>query len=243
MELFLQEKQRFVAGTKLTSGRSLDKLSLKVKADYYEGMKEAFDDAFKQYARREKKKYAEERQGLMTPVVDRLFRYFNSAEDTFAACFADCIELAKKILGNNRYGIAQKFTNMSFKYLLCYADAAEFEAKFEHCHMPLDIYTISWVRALKNKDINKRLNAVNNAWANMDKPLYDAIQELVQNKLYSGYTYQISFNKKATEATCVLPKNKLFAEFIIWRQEQLNILYRTIEKAEADFERLGIQWL
>ena len=36
----------------------------------------------------------------MTPVVDRLFRYFNSAEDTFAACFADCIELAKK------YGIA-----------------------------------------------------------------------------------------------------------------------------------------
>ena len=243
MELFIQEKQQFIQGTKLRSGRSLAGLSLKVQADYYEGMEKAFDDAFNQYARRENKKYADEKEALMTPMVARLFRYFHSPEDTFDVCFADCIDLSKKILDNNRYGIAQKFTNMSFKYLLCYADAGEFESKFAHCHLPLDIYTIRWIRFLKNKDINRRLSSVNNAWANIDKPLYDDIQELVVNTLHSGYTYRITFNKKATNATCVLPENRLFAEFIIWRQEQLSELYRALKKVEPDFERLGLQWI
>lgn len=248
MRLFLQEKQQFVKGTNLKSGRSLDSLSLKVQADYYEGMEKAFDDAFNQYARREKKKYAAEKQEWMTPMVALLFRYFNSEEYTFDACFADCIKLSKKILNNNRYGLAQKFTNMSFKYLYCYRDATEFEEKFERCHMPLDAYTIHWVKSLKsnellkNKDILRRLNAINNAWTKIEEPLYTDIQELVADTLLSGYTYTISFNRKANNTIC-LPKNRLAAEFIIWHQEKINELYRAIKKAESDFERLGIQWI
>lgn len=218
-------------------------LSLKRKDDYCWGMEKAFDDAFNQYARREKKKYSIEKQVLMKPIVDRLFEYFNSVDDSFVGCFEECIDLSKKILNNNRYGVAQKFVNMSFKYLYCYADAADFENKFKDCHMPLDKYTIKWIKSLKNKNINQRLGLINNAWANIDKFLYNDIQTLITDTLISNYTYTISFNKQAKETTCTLPENKLYAEFIIWHQEKINEIHNIIEQAESDFDRLGIRWL
>jgi hypothetical protein len=165
-KLLCKERQEFINEMKLRCD-----LSLKTKEDYYFGMEKAFDDAFNQYARRNKKNYANDRQKLMSPIVDRMFLYFNSPNDNFENCFAECIELAKKILENNLYGIAQKFTNMSFKYLYCYSDADSFENKFENCHIPLDKYTIKWIKSLKNKNINKKLNNINNAWANIDKEL------------------------------------------------------------------------
>ena len=237
MELLLQEKSEFIKGMKLKRN-----LSLRKKEDYYFGMEKAFDDAFNQYARREKKKYATEKRILMKPLVDRLYAYFNSDNDNFDVCFKECIDLSEKILNNNRYGIAQKFTNMSFKYLYCYVDAIDFENKFKDCHMPLDKYTINWIKSLKNKNINGKLGLISNAWANIDKTLYEEIQALITNTLNSNYTYTISFNKQASETTCVLPKNKLYAEFIIWHQEKINELYKIVKKAECDFDRLGIRW-
>ena len=236
-KLLCKERQEFINGMKLRCD-----LSLKNKEDYYFGMEKAFDDAFNQYARRNKQKYANDKQKLMSPIVDRMFSYFNSPNDNFENCFAECIELAKKILENNLYGIAQKFTNMSFKYLYCYSDADSFENKFEQCHIPLDKYTINWIKSLKNKNINKKLNNINNAWANIDKELYYEIQELVTKTLNEDHNYVISFNQKSNEKSCVLPKNKLFAEFIIWHQEQLNELYVIVKRSEKDFERLGLQW-
>jgi len=238
LELLLQEKEGFIKRMKLKSN-----LSLKQIDDYYFGMEKAFDDAFNQYARREKKKYADDKQELMKPIVERIFTYFNSAEDIFDDCFAECIVLSKKILNNNRYGVAQKFTNMAFKYLFCYYDANEFEEKFQECHMPLDKYTIKWVKSLKDKKVNQRLGLISNAWANIDETLYKDIQKLITNTLNKNCTYIISFNKYATETTCILPKNKLYAEFIIWHQEKINELYTMIERAEGDFNRLGIRWI
>lgn len=237
LNLLLQEKIEFIKGMKLQPN-----LSLTRKEDYYFGMEKAFDDAFKQYARREKKKYATAKQTLMEPIVDRLFKYFNSAEDNFNSCFNDCIALSKQILNNNRYGVAQKFTNMSFKYLYCYADAINFENKFYDCHMPLDKYTIKWVKSLKNKTLNQQLGAVNNAWANIDEELYNNIQGFIGDTLKSNIQYTISYNKKHTETTCILPENRLYAEFIIWHQEKVNELYAIIKRAENDFERIGIDW-
>lgn len=243
MELLLKERQLFIQGMKLRSGESSLSLSLRIKSDYYKGMEKAFDDAFNQYARREKKKYAENKQTLMEPIVERLFAYFNSEEDSFAACFTDCIDLSEKILNNNRYGVAQKFTNMSFKYLYCYGDAFDFESKFQDCHMPLDKYTINWVRSLKDKKINQRLALISSAWANIDEALYRDIQTLITDTLNAGFTYRISFNKQSGGKICILPSNRLYAEFIIWHQEKVNELYNIIERAEPDFERLGIQWI
>lgn len=238
MQLLYDERNKFIKGMKLESN-----LSLKNKEDYYFGMEKAFDDAFNQYARREKKKYATEKHNLMKPIAERLFVYFNSDNDNFDVCFADCIEMSKKILNNNRYGVAQKFTNMSFKYLYCYADAYDFEDKFQDCHMPLDKYTIKWIKSLKDEKINQRLGAISNAWANIDETLYNDIQNLITNTLNSEFTYVISFNKQASETTCILPKNKLYAEFIIWHQEKIKELYSIIERAELDFDRLGIRWV
>ena len=235
--LLQNERDEFIKGMK-----SNNNLSLKNKNDYYFGMEKAFDDAFNQYARRNKTKYATEKRNLMTPLVDRLFTYFNSESDTFDNCFSDCIRLSKAILGNNLYGVAQKFTNMSFKYLYCYSDAENFENKFEDCHMPLDQYTLKWVRTLKNKEINKRLDVIKSAWSNIDEPLYNDIQTSIGEILRKNYEYIISYDKSSNCNTCILPENKLLAEFIIWHQEQLNELYMVIKRSEKDFERLGIQW-
>lgn len=237
LELLEQEKEEFIKEMKLESN-----LSLTLKNDYYIGLEKAFDDAFNQYARREKKEYAAEKHDLMKPVVERLFNYFNSAEDNFVDCFTKCIYLSEKILGNNRYGIAQKFINMSFKCLYCFSDAGNFKNKFQECHMPLDKYTIKWVKSLKDKNINQRLGKINNAWANIDVKLYNDIQELITNTLNSKFKYTISFNKQSSETNCVLPKNKLYAEFIIWHQEKINELHNKLERAESDFDRLGIRW-
>lgn len=238
MVLLLQEKEEFIKEMKVSPY-----LSIKRIEDYYEGLGKAFDDAFNQYARREKKSYGPEKIKMMKPIIERMFAYFHSDEDRFADCFTACIDLSKSILDNNRYGIAQKFTNMAFKYLYCYSDADEFEEKFRECHMPLDKYTLRWVKRLKDTTINQRLGAIRGAWANIDKPLYDAIQERITETLNNRCTYTISFNKNATETTCILPEHKLYAEFIIWHQEKINEWHALIARAEKDFDRLGIQWI
>lgn len=241
MDLLYKERERFIKETKCGSN-----LSLKNKNDYYWGIEKAFDDAFNQYARRTKKKYATEKSDLMKPIIERLFDYFNSEQDTFNKCFDDCIEFSKKILQNESFGIAQKFVNMSFKYLYCYADAntTEFEHKFEECHMPLDKYSIKWIRTLNNKNVNQRLSAVNNAWSEIkDESLYKDIQELISTTLNNNYSYGIGYRKGEKAQTCILPANKLYAEFIIWHQEKINELHRIIERNEHDFDRLGIRWI
>ena len=237
LELLQKEKEEFIKVMKIEPNWSLKEID-----DYYFGVRKAFNDAFNQYARREKKKYAKDKNDLIKPIVERLFSYFNS-DDSFDKCFEDCIEHSKKILKNDTYGLAQKFTNMSFKYLYCYADAVDFEDKFKDCHMPLDKYTIKWVKFLGNETINQRLGLINNAFSKIDESLYNDIQELITDTLNSNYHYTISFNKQASETSCILPENKIYAEFIIWHQEKINELHNTIKRAEGDFERLGISWI
>ena len=244
LALAQKEKNEFVQGVKFKDGTSLLEKSLEKEDDYYYGVEKAFDDAFNQYARRNGKKYAQSKQKLMEPIVKRLYKYFNAENDNFDVCFNDCIQLSKNILNNNLYGIAQKITNMSFKYLYCYQDMDAFKDKFEKCHLPLDKYTINWIKSLQNNTVNNGLKKIKNAWANIEQPLYNDIQKLVDDTLKTDtYTYRISFNETANEQTCVLPKNKLLAEFIIWHQEHLNELHLIIERHEKDFDRLGIQWL
>lgn len=239
--MFEIERKEFIKELKLTK---LNKdLFLRNKDDYYMGLEKAFDDAFNQYARRTKQKYKENKRDLIKPVAEVLYQYFNSEDETFDDCYKNCIDASKKILNNNLYGIAQKFTNMSFKYLCCYKDADDFRDKFAECHMPLDKYTIKWIKSLKNKKINESLSEINDSWTNMSEKLYNEIQGLADKTLKENNDYLISYNKNSTEQTCKLPQNKLFAEFIIWHQEKINEMHHQIKKSEKDFERLGIKWL
>lgn len=239
MNILFEERNNFITEMKIETI-----LSIKNKENYYNGMEKAFDDAFNQYARRMSITYASEKKNLIKPVVDRLYTYFTNDEDDFDKCYAECIERSKDILENGRYGIAQKFVNMSFKYLYCYNGALELEHKFDRCYMPLDKYTIKWVKSLNDKSVNKKLNDIKNAWANLEEPLYNEIQELITKTLNARYEYTISYNPNAEEnGKCILPTNKLHAEFIIWHQEKINELYKIIKKSEHDFERLGIKMI
>lgn len=213
--------------------------SLKKREDYEIILGKAFDDAFNQYARRNNKLYANNKQELMKPVIELLFRYFNEECVKFNDCYNSSIEEAMKILDNYSYGIAQKFVNMSFKYLYCFDDADEFIGGFEECHMPLDKYTLNWVKTLGNKDINEAMKKINFAWTNIDKDLYNKIQEFIENTLKNDYKYKVISTNFKMDIT--LPKNKLQAEFIIWNQEKINEITMKIKKLNKSYEELCIK--
>lgn len=232
-KLFEYEKEIFAKSIK-------KELSLNTERNYYVALDKAFDDAFNQYARRTRNKYASIKESLMEDVVKRLFRYFQDDKDNFEDCFEDCINKSLEILDNGKYGIAQKFVNMSFKYLYCFNDVEKYENKFRECNMPLDKYTIKWIKSLKDKEINKRLGEINDSWSRIERDLYKDIQMLISNRLKENLEYQISYKSTETDNKCVLPNNPLDAEFIIWHQEKINELHRILEKSKDDFERLGI---
>ena len=159
-----------------TDMRFPDTLSYKRSEDYYYGMRKAFDDAFNQYARRSKLSYASNKDELIKPILECIFNYLNSNDKCFNQCFFDCIQKSMQIMNNQRFGLAQKYVNMSLKYMMCFSDSKEISNKFKDCHLPLDKYTIKWVRSFRNKEINKKLDTIKNAWANIDEDLYNTIQ-------------------------------------------------------------------
>ena len=159
-----------------TDMRFPDTLSYKRSEDYYYGMRKAFDDAFNQYARRTKLSYASNKDELIKPILECIFNYLYSNDKCFNECFSDCIQKSMQIMNNQRFELAQKFVNMSLKYMMCFSDSKEISNKFKDCHLPLDKYTIKWVRSFRNKEINKKLDTIKNAWANIDEDLYNTIQ-------------------------------------------------------------------
>ena len=241
MDILDKEREAFIEGAKLNKKT----LSLKNPDDYYVGMEKAFDDAFNQYARRKKVKYAENKRELMKDVAEKLYEYFTADITPFDVCFNECITASKKILDNGLFGIAQKFVNMSFKYLYCYGDAKDYIHKFADCHLPLDKYTVKWIRSLKNKEINRRLTQKNNAWANIDEALYNGIQNFVSESLAAGIEYTVSYDpRRADGGKCRLPQNRLETEFIVWHQEKINELRGIMKKITDDeMERLGLTWI
>lgn len=60
----------------------------------------------------------------------------------FLKLLAEKTEQESEKIHNLYYGKAQKFINMTFKYLLA-SDRYD-EKVFSWCHMPLDVYTMHW---------------------------------------------------------------------------------------------------
>ena len=115
-EMFKTERIFFIKEMKIPPD-----LSYKDKDSYSYGIRKAFDDAFNQYARRKHQNYADKKDEFISPIIERIFKYLNDANDSFDKCYNDCIKMAKEILDNNQYGLAQKFINMSFKYMICFS--------------------------------------------------------------------------------------------------------------------------
>lgn len=138
----------------------------------------------------------------------------------------------------SKFGFAQKFINMTFKYLYCFDDCVKSNLQF--CHLPLDQYTIDWYKQYGNKSIISRFKAINFAWANIDEDLYWDIQEDIDLVLSGGIDYPI--NCKDPSQKVRLPNNKIEVEFIVWMQQQLNDVYnKSLSKLKDYYDRLGIE--
>ena len=100
--------------------------------------------------------FQKEKEAVKCSIVKKLFDYFNgpapSRQEAFderhkELCMLWCDQFKEssyKDLGT--YGKAQKIINMSFKYLFCCEDAEEHYAHFQYCHMPLDSFTLEWIK-------------------------------------------------------------------------------------------------
>lgn len=96
--------------------------------------------------------------------------------------------------GKLTYGQAQKIINMAFKYYYCCDDAPD-DYKFYDCHMPLDRYTLAWVKDITGVHLS--------AWSKIDNyEIYLSIQTEIAKYLKNN--------------TSNLPTHSLEAEFEIW---------------------------
>ena len=212
-------------------------------------MTHALSDALNQGARRGSVRYI--------PVLDTITNAFRndfievangtrqiSNRSDFKALFDALRSKFLSLLASNglevlsKFGFAQKFINMTFKYLYCFDDCDKANLRF--CHLPLDQYTIDWYKQYGDKSIIARFKAIKFAWANIDETLYWDIQNDIDSKLNSGIDYPI--NCKDPTQIIRLPISKIEVEFIVWMQQQLNDVYsQSLSKLKDYYVRLGIK--
>lgn len=98
-----------------------------------------------------------------------------------------------------RYGVWQKFINMSFKYMYCINDKLENPIKldFKECHIPLDDNTLLWCRNRGITDIT--------AWNKVTQKEYILIKD--------GILREIKSNSNIDSA--------LQLEFVVWRIKKI----------------------
>lgn len=129
---------------------------------------------------------------------------YKSAEDfdnkhklacaNFLDLLAKKTEQESEKIHNNYYGKAQKFINMTFKYLL--TTGRYDENVFRWCHMPLDVYTLHW--------FYRETGIFIEGWSSIKEDVYYEMQKIIRSRIQ-------------------LKKNELSVlqnEFLIWEQEK-----------------------
>lgn len=107
------------------------------------------------------------------------------------------------------YGQAQKIINMAFKYLYCiFAENEKLEEKkekFKYCHMPLDKFSLEWVkRYFKKGNVQ--------SWSRMEEKDYE-------NKKYGYNTYSKNI-KEYCEQKYDGQISPLQLDFVVWSKMQ-----------------------
>ena len=119
-------------------------------------------------------------------------------------------ELNKCVPDPQEFGKAQKFVNMTFKYLYCFDNAPKYDDWFKFCHMPIDSYTLNWCfdNALYvKKDITN--------WSGIKEGQYYHLSDKIRVKL-SG-------------------EAPLLVEFKIWPQEIAKVKEKELAKAILEY--------
>lgn len=211
-------------------------------------LKKALDDALRENARSKKVQYKDSKEKIISKFTDDFIKVANgghkiSNELDFEELFDELAKKFSTVLKDqkleslSKIGFAQKFINMSFKYLYCFEQCDKNNLRF--CHLPLDKYTIKWYKKIGDKTNKNQLKAINYSWSNIDDKLYKDIQNDIDSKLKSCLDYEI--NCKDLKQRIQLPQSKIEVEFIVWKQEQLNEFCKKLSKFKDYFERLGIK--
>lgn len=212
-------------------------------------MRHALADALKLGAKRSNTPYIEKIDAIRAPFTEDFVAIAKgkikiSSKENFNKVFNTLKNKFLSTLSSNglsalaQFGFAQKFINMTFKYLYCFNDCIKTNLKF--CHLPLDQYTIDWYKQYGDKSIVNRFKAIDFAWANIDETLYWDLQNDIDLILSKGIDYPI--NCVDPTQTIRLPASKIQVEFIVWMQQRLNDIYnKSLSKVKPYYNRLGVK--
>lgn len=144
-----------------------------------DAIKYAFDSAYGDAKRTLTgiRDFQKEKETAKGRIVEKMLDYFNgpapSGQEAFDVlheemCMLWCTQFTESRKDLGTYGKAQKIINMSFKYLFCCEDAKEHYAHFQYCHMPLDSFTLEWIkRFVKDEKKNALRVGKIDSWSKM----------------------------------------------------------------------------
>lgn len=110
--------------------------------------------------------------------------------------------LRQNSLEGQAFGKAQKIVNMTFKYLYCFDDSAEYDDWFEYAHMPIDSIVNEWWK-------EDGITSCTLTWSNLNKDEYYFFQTLARNWLASN---------QHDSGSNQLPSRPLDAELLMWNR-------------------------
>lgn len=115
-----------------------------------------------------------------------------------------------------RYGVWQKFINMSFKYIYCINDKLDnpITLDFKNCHIPLDDNTLLWC-------INKGITDIK-AWNDVTPDEYKRIRDGVHNEIKNHSNVD----------------NALQLEFLVWRIKKVCDVLKNIKNLKDNLDGL-----
>lgn len=116
-----------------------------------------------------------------------------------------------------RYGVWQKFINMSFKYIYCINDKLNkpITLDFKNCHIPLDDNTLLWCNS-------KGITGIT-AWNSVTQNEYIRIRDGVHNEIENNSNVD----------------NALQLEFLVWRIKKICDVLKNIKNLKDNLEGLG----
>ena len=130
----------------------------------------------------------------------------------------------KKYYNKAYYGKAQKIVNMMFKHLYCMKFGNEkvwavlCEEYFEHCHMPLDSFTLDWLHRKDGVAVCE--------WSNLE---YNSISQ----KGKASTSYKEYLNRVKSQFP-IMGYTAFQAEFYIWPQMQITQAFESIYRMNHD---------
>ena len=172
-----EDVKRAVEGFKKDIGDKKMKYLDSVKSE--DAVKYAFDNAYGDAKRTLTgiRDFQKEKETAKGRIVEKMLDYFNgpapSGQEAFDVlheemCMLWCTQFTESSKDLGTYGKAQKIINMSFKYLFCCEDAKEHYAHFQYCHMPLDSFTLEWIkRFVKDEKKNALHVGKIDSWSKM----------------------------------------------------------------------------